>query len=720
MILFKFIKNKKRFILPICIWMILSFILLIFNNIINKQFEVYVLDTTSNLSTESSYNINSYINNKLNILSTISYQLSEDELLNPEKIIKNFQNIVSENNWKMISITSLDGIAYTSNGQKVDVSDRDYFLNAKKGEKFVSTIVTSKLDGKSSNVFSVPIFRNNEVVAVLWASILTDTFYENLNLKTMHKFGDTFILDSNGDIIASSKKMNLYSDDLNFFSHIDNIDKIKDDFLKLQNNYIKVPDYNSGNDTILYYSKIDHADWWLLTAIPIDNIRSSYSSIVLSINQFNIGLLILFSILFIIYFIKEKKAYKNINSIAYTDTITNGKNDVYLKNNLHKIINKKNNFAFISLEITNIKTLINILGFKNMNFLIKNIYEYLLSLISTDEIVVHSYLGEFKLIFKYTDTNEICNRLKNISFSKINETIDFKIGIYLIDKENIDFEEMCSFANIAKESIVNSKYMFYTKYIHNSEIKKNQLIEDINNGIKNKEFKAWFQPKYSKDGKTIIGAEALVRWYKYGTIISPYIFIPICESNGLIKEIDELVFEDVCKTLNKWIKSNKKVVPISINLSRNYLNNVKFIDILNHYLDLYKIPTNLINFEITESSLIENEKLLQNTISILHEKGFKVLLDDFGVGYSSIKAISDINFDVLKIDKSFIDGIGEEKWNNIIKFTIKLANNLGMKTIAEGIETQEQYKFLVECNCDIFQGYYFNKPMSPEDFSKLI
>lgn len=719
MILFNFIKNRKRFFLPILIWISLSFILLIFNNFINEQFENYVIERTSDLSSQSSYNIYSYINNKLNLLSSLSNQLSEDELLNPQETIKNFNNIILENNWRLMAISNLNGIAYTSSGEIVDISDRDYFLKAKEGQKFVSSIITSKLDGKNTNVFSVPIFRNNEVVAILLSSISTDIFYEKLNLRTMNDFGDTFILDSYGNIVASSKNINFSSDELNFFSQFDNIIKVKNDFLTLDSNYIEITT-DSKENVLLYYSKIYYDNLWLLTSIPITNIRNSYSNIIYSINEFNRSLLILFSILFVIYFIKERKSYNNINSIAYTDSITNGKNDTYLKNNLHKIINKNEKFAFLSLEIVNIKTLINILGLKNTNFLMKNIYEHLLTLISKDEIVVHSYLGEFKLILKYNTTNEICNRLRKLSFSKINDNIDFKIGIYLIDKENTDFEEMCSFANVAKESIINSKYMFYTKHIHQSEINKNKLIEDIHNGIKNKEFKAWFQPKYDKDGKTIVGAEALVRWYKYGTIVSPYIFIPICESNGLIKEIDNLVFEDVCKNLNKWIKSNKKVIPISINLSRNYLNNINFIDSLEYYLNLYNIPTNLINFEITESSLIENEKLLQNTISLFHEKGFKVLLDDFGVGYSSIKAISDINFDVLKIDKSFIDGIGKEKWNNIIKFTINLANNLGMKTVAEGIENEEQYKFLVNCNCDILQGYYFNKPMSSEDFSKLI
>ena len=256
--------------------------------------------------------------------------------------------------------------------------------------------------------------------------------------------------------------------------------------------------------------------------------------------------------------------------------------------------------------------------------------------------------------------------------------------------------------------------------MYKKEFDKIKLEEDIKHGIENKEFKAYFQPKYGKDGKTITGAEALVRWHKYGSIISTYVFIPICEMNGLIKDIDELVLEDVCQNLRLWIDQNKKVVPISINLSRNYLDKVGCVSRLEEIINKYNIPSELIEFEITESSLVGNEEQLKETINTLHNKGFKVLLDDFGVGYSSIKTISEMNFDTLKIDKSFVDGIGKKRWENIIYYTISLSKNLDMNIIVEGIETEEQYQFLLNNNCEVFQGYYFNKPMNAKEFSKLL
>lgn len=236
------------------------------------------------------------------------------------------------------------------------------------------------------------------------------------------------------------------------------------------------------------------------------------------------------------------------------------------------------------------KFIINLLGFNNTQLLLKEAYHYISHFLNQDEVVVHSYLGEYKLILKYDDTLELIKRIENINPNKINKNIEIKIGIYLIDRADTKFEEMVSYVNIAKENVTNHlKYAIYTEEMHKKEFDKIKLEEDIKYGIATKEFKAWFQPKYGKDGKTIIGAESLVRWYKYDLIISPYVFIPTCEMNGLIKDIDELVLEDVCQNLRIWIDQNKKLVPISVNLSRNYLDRIECINSAFAIINVYHL-----------------------------------------------------------------------------------------------------------------------------------
>lgn len=722
---------KVTFILGL--WVFIFFFIVFFNQYNKRQLENHILDSIESISVESSLHINNGIKNKFTILDTVAHNTFIEDLSNIQKIAESFRNIVKENNLKRMAITTIDGTAYCDNGEIINISDRDYFKASMEGKRFISSIVSSKLDGKSSNVFSIPIYRDTKIIGVLWISVLTEEFYEELDLNTMNELGDTFVINSEGDIIAYDSRVTLNSDNYNLFEEIntknnsESLEIIKNDFENLSKGRIRL-NYNEKDNYVLYYAKLDYDDWWLVSSIADTSIKNYYYNVIRTMTIVDILIILLISIVFIIIFNKEKRSYKNLKYIAYTDTVTGGRNDIYLKNNLSKIINNSNEFAFISLEIINIKNIITMIGLKNTEFLLKEIYTYLYNILNKDELVVHSYLGEYKVLMKYTDIKEFTKRLENISFSKINENIKFVMGIYLVDDLDVSYEDMCSNVSIAKETLNNInnannrnfKYMIYNKLMHKREIDKLKLEEDIKNGIENKEFKAWFQPKYGKNGKSIIGAEALVRWHKNGSIISPFMFVPICEANGLIKEIDELVFEDVCKNIRKWIDDNKKVVPICVNLSRSYIDKINFIDDLDKYIDKYKISKDLIHFEITESSLMGNENKLRETVSLLHERGFKVLVDDFGVGYSSIKAISYVEFDALKIDKSFVDGIGEEKWENIIKYTINLANNLGMYVVAEGIETEEQYKFILECNCDMFQGYYFNCPMDSNDFSKLI
>ena len=674
---------------------------------------------------EKSVNLDKGIQDVFKILKTVSNSVSNQDLSNLGELAKTYDSIVKENNFKRIAIVNTEGIAYFNDGEVADISDREYFNSAINGNMYVSSMVFSRVDGKKSNTFSVPIYKDNKIVGVIFASVLTDKFYETVNLDTLTDLGDSIIINSNGEVIVSHENSVFNSDKINFFEQLKSsgIEAEKNKF-----NY-KIKGYkqlklNNGSKVLIHYSKLTYSDWWAITLIDSNNIRGYYVDIIK-----NLAIILILIILFIVtltntIYNKEKKRFENIQDIAYKDIITDGNNDKYLSENISKIIKGKGNFAFISLEIVNIKNIVTAIGLNNTKYILKDIYKYLSNMLDENEIVIHSYLGEYKLLIKYTSVKELFKRIEAINLSNINENINFIMGIYLIDDSGISFEDMCSNVSIAKEALNNSKckskYIIYNKQIHKREVDKLKLEEDIKSAIENKEFKAWFQPKYGKDGKSIIGAEALVRWYKYGTIISPYVFIPICEANGLIKNIDELVFEDVCKNISEWIKNNKNVVPISVNLSRSYIDKENFIYDLEKYIDKYKVPRELIHFEITESSLMGNESKLKDIVCILHKKGFKVFLDDFRVGYSSIKAISEVNFDVLKIDKSFVDGIGNNKWENIIRYTIIMANKLGMKIIAEGIETQEQYKFLSECNCDIFQGYYFNKPMNSDDFSKLI
>lgn len=247
-----------------------------------------------------------------------------------------------------------------------------------------------------------------------------------------------------------------------------------------------------------------------------------------------------------------------------------------------------------------------------------------------------------------------------------------------------------------------------------------QLEREFESALKNREFKAWYQPKYSARTQQIIGAEALVRWLKPdGTLISPAEFIPIIEQNGKISKLDAHIFELVCQFQKKLESLGYTDLPISVNLSRASMFTE---DIANAYQDnarKHEVNPSLIPIEITESAAVRATTIKEFAHAFI-EKGFRFHMDDFGAGYSSLASLQVIPFESIKIDKSLIDFIGNEDSDILLKHVISFAHETGKSVIAEGVESYEQYYFLKVIGCDYIQGYYFSKPLSEEDFLWLL
>jgi EAL domain-containing protein (putative c-di-GMP-specific phosphodiesterase class I) len=228
------------------------------------------------------------------------------------------------------------------------------------------------------------------------------------------------------------------------------------------------------------------------------------------------------------------------------------------------------------------------------------------------------------------------------------------------------------------------------------------------------------QPKYiyNKHEAAIVGAEALVRWIdKEGKVKSPVDFIPVFEENGFILKLDQFMWESVCKLIRKWLDAGIKAVPISVNVSRTYLYKFDVVTYIKGLIDKYNVPIDLLQIEITETT--ESEETIQYAEKF-KEAGFTLMMDDFGSGYSSLSMLKDMPFDVLKMDRSFLDEcLDNEHGRTIVSHVISMSNDLELNIIAEGVETKEMADFLYDNGCDVSQGYYFSKPLPIEDFEAL-
>ena len=331
----------------------------------------------------------------------------------------------------------------------------------------------------------------------------------------------------------------------------------------------------------------------------------------------------------------------------------------------------------------------------------------------------------FMLLTPYTDKDDI---LKTISELQLNlkgfreYSYEFVFGVYQIDDRSISVRTMCDCAAMARQSIKKNaleSVAFYNKNMQKA-IKERKFVEShMKKALDNNEFIIYLQPKFSISSGEAIGYEALVRWQSPERgMIYPDGFIPLFEENGFITKLDAYVWECACMVLRDWIDRHFTPLPISVNVSRANLDDESFLDVLDGLIDKYRLPKHLLELEITES--IENDTTLRMTEKI-KERGFILLMDDFGSGYSSLNTLQDTRFDVLKLDREFFSThMSNERGKKIIMHTISMSKDVGLGLIAEGVETADQAQFLENCGCDTAQGYLYAKPMPVQDAEKYL
>jgi EAL domain-containing protein (putative c-di-GMP-specific phosphodiesterase class I) len=263
----------------------------------------------------------------------------------------------------------------------------------------------------------------------------------------------------------------------------------------------------------------------------------------------------------------------------------------------------------------------------------------------------------------------------------------------------------------------NIKIKKYKNNNYNKINKKQLFIKEINKAFKNNEFKIYIQPRYNTQTEKIAGGELLVRWYKNNKIIYPDEFINKMEKYNLIKKLDLYLLNEICKKMEEW-KNNK--IKISINQSQKNLLNKNYIYEVKNIINKYNFNKSLLEIELTENIFIENKEKVKKLEKELHNINVKIAIDDFGTGYSSYNLLSEIKIDVLKLDKKLFNNLENNKTKIIINAIIKMAKELEIESVSEGIENKKQVEFLKKINCDEIQGYYFSKPMPLEKFEKEI
>ena len=305
--------------------------------------------------------------------------------------------------------------------------------------------------------------------------------------------------------------------------------------------------------------------------------------------------------------------------------------------------------------------------------------------------------------------------------------IRLRMGVYSNADKSIDIERRFDRAKLAADTIrnnFNKSIAIYDSKLHDKEMYAEQLIDDFQKAIQDEQFEVYYQPKFNiqKDQPVLTSAEALVRWFHPDLgVISPGIFVPLFEENGLVRQLDGFVWNKVVGQINRWKNDLGIAVPVSVNVSRVDMFEADLVENFKILLDKHKLTPEEFLLEITESAYTEDSDRIIDVVKQLRSIGFKIEMDDFGTGYSSLSMISSLPIDALKIDMGFIRKAFENgKDTRMIEIIIDIADYLNVPVIAEGVENKEQMETLKNMGCDIVQGYYFSKPVPADEFAKFL
>ena len=325
------------------------------------------------------------------------------------------------------------------------------------------------------------------------------------------------------------------------------------------------------------------------------------------------------------------------------------------------------------------------------------------------------------------DYSKFAQDLMKYIQTKYSTTVRINMGVYpnvepSIDKEIVIHRVERSYENNKEET--SFTLAIYDEQQQAKAVFNEDLLHSFDKAIAEHQFVLYYQPKYNIQGErdVLVSAEALVRWLhpKYG-LITPNDFIPLFEENGIIHKLDEYVFTNAIKQMKAWKEKYGIFLPISINLSRVDLYDPQLISEITNKVDEHDIPHEHIYLEITESAYTENTNQMMDIANNFKKKDFKIEVDDFGSGYSSLSVLTQLELDVLKIDMSFIRNLNKNPNNTtIIKMIVDVSKMLKAICIAEGVETKAQYEFLKSIGCDVVQGFYFSKPLPPDEFEILM
>lgn len=610
------------------------------------------------------------------------------------------------------------------------------------GENGISKIYHPRGTEKNVFAYAVPVYSGEEIAGALVAGVGAETFEELLQDRTILKGqGYIHLISDNGTILVRSedgvveeKTENIYEGDYIAPQEQERIRKAMAAGEACASEFT----YRDMTYQILL-EPLEINGWYLFSVQMAQSVNSSIYQFMTSMRSLTVAVLLAL-LLFIFYGYRQiyRSNHRLIRS-AWYDPVTGACNIARFEQDASEVIEGTQEYSLIAMNVRQFKFFNEIFGSRKGDQLLCRIKEAIESHIKDGEYFCRSTDDLFYILLRDTDRKVIRGRLEEmtaeISGYVVNNNGSYQIMLYcggvigtdVKDEEPSVQKSMThvKFAlNTARQSLKKSIW-FYDTRLHEDEILENYVESHMATALEREEFHMYLQPKVDLGTGKVCGAEALVRWIpEDGKMIYPGQFIPVFESNGFCAELDMYMVEKVCAQIRSWIDQGKKPLPLSVNQSKLLFYEADYIDKLKALLEKYRVPASLITLEILEGLAMENIEELNERIARLTRMGFRISMDDFGSGYSSLNTLASLKINELKIDREFLLRLQNPKEDYrrqliIMNKVVELTKDLQIQTVVEGVETEEDEGLVREMGCDQGQGYYYSRPVSAEKFSEI-
>ncbi len=591
-------------------------------------------------------------------------------------------------------------------------------------------------------VFYVPCTDGDEVVGVLVAKVAREDLLKKLSVKPQE--GTELVLDASGSVVLMADDFGNYLEGMSWEEFEKNGESWRpkkefDEEIQLTGCAVASAISKNGKEIYFAAAKVDgYEEFFVVRLTSSDVVEKEIRQ-----SMVRIYIMMVFMAIFIIgvvvaAVITYVRNRREIYYAAYVDQLTGLPSKTKHKMDVQELIDKQEKrYAYVTFDVDNFKYINEMFGYEYGNKILIHIAKTIKAFVEPGELYARISSDNFAMLLTDMGTKKELTARINELFRMVAEyrepeeelnvcSLSFSCGVYRIDGKP-DINAVRANANLARtegKKNVLDDIVFYDENLKTRRVEEKELEYEAEEALVNKEFLVYFQPKYDVGTEQIIGAEALVRWnHPVRGMLSPGLFVPVFESNGFITEVDLYVLNQVCELIEEWMAAGIPPICISVNLSRVHLYERDLVKRLTEVVNVHHVPPEYIEFELTESAFYDETESLLRVMSEIKAAGFRLSMDDFGSGYSSLNLLRRLPVDVLKLDKVFLEDCDEEndetRGKRIVMHVISMAKDLKMEVLAEGVETLDQKEFLQNAKCDMIQGYYYARPMPMNEFEVM-